>query len=425
MQHVLANRQRKRYGLLTGRYDWRTSQKHGELSTTDPLHIETSRSTIGTLLKSAGYHTAAIGKWHLGYGTEKHDFTKPLTPGPLDIGFDYHFAVPQNHGDASGVYVRDRGVVGLRSDRKIDAGISPYGRQYMGLDAPQRVDQNVMDELTADAIRWLEKQRPENAAGPEESPFFLYFAPVAIHFPYTPSSKTKSTSGTGLYGDWIHELDLSVGRILETLDRLNVTDETLVIFTSDNGGVLMTDGERPEADAYRAGLRCNGSWKGRKHSIYEGGFRVPFIVRWPGHVKAETVSDETISLVDMYATLAAVVDRDVPANTQAAEDSHNVLPAFLGEPSTRPIRQSLILHSPNGNYAIRKGPWKYIEGNPSNGLRRIPRKVELHPQLYNLSEDPGEQHNLLEKNPDVAKSLASLLNDQRERGWTRDDRGNK
>ena len=127
----------------------------------------------------------------------------------------------------------------------------------------------------------------------------------------------------------------------------------------------------------------------------------------------------------MYATLAAVVDRDVPANTQAAEDSHNVLPAFLGEPSTRPIRQSLILHSPNGNYAIRKGPWKYIEGNPSNDLRRIPRKVELHPQLYNLSEDPGEQHNLLEKNPDVAKSLASLLNDQRERGWTRDDRGNE
>ena len=414
-----------RYGLLTGRYDWRTSLKHGVLSTTDPLHIETSRPTIGSLLKSAGYQTAAIGKWHLGYGSTKHNFTKPLTPGPLDIGFDYHFAVPQNHGDASGVYVRNRSVVGLRSDRKIDAGVSPYGRQFMGVDAPQRVDENVMDELTTDAIRWLEKQKPTDTAESEESPFFLYFAPVAIHFPYTPSAKTKSTSGTGLYGDWIHELDLSVGRILETLDRLKVADETLVIFTSDNGGVLMTEGKRPEAEAYRAGLRCNGSWRGRKHSIYEGGFRVPFIVRWPGHVEAETVSDETISLVDMYATLAAVVDQDVPTNAKVVEDSHNVLPAFLGECSTQPIRQSLILHSPNGNYAIRKGRWKYIEGKPSSGLRRISRRPELQPQLYNLSEDPEEQNNLVEKHPDVAQSLASLLNDQRERGWTRYDRGNE
>ena len=134
---------------------------------------------------------------------------------------------------------------------------------------------NVMDELTTDAIGWLEQQT-------DDTPFFLYFAPVAIHFPYTPSDKTKGKSGTGLYGDWIHELDRSVGRILDTLDRMKATDETLVIFTSDNGGVLMTEGDRPEAEAYRAGLRCNGNWRGRKHSIYEGGFRVPFIARWPG-----------------------------------------------------------------------------------------------------------------------------------------------
>jgi arylsulfatase A-like enzyme len=202
-----------RYGLLTGRYDWRTDQKHGVLNTNDPLHIETSRSTIASLLKSAGYRTAAIGKWHLGYGTERHDFTKPLSPGPLDLGFDYHFAVPQNHGDASGVYVRNRAVVGLRSDRRISVGKSPYGPDYMGIDAPQRVDQTVMDELTTDAVEWLGQQR-------QKTPFFLYFAPVAIHFPYTPSEKTKGTSGIGLYGDWIHELDLSVGRILDTLDRM-------------------------------------------------------------------------------------------------------------------------------------------------------------------------------------------------------------
>ena len=207
----------------------------------------------------------------------------------------------------------------------------------MGIDAPQRVDENVMDELTTDAIDWLEQQR-------DDTPFFLYFAPVAIHFPYTPSDKTKGKSGTGLYGDWIHELDLSVGRILDTLDRMEATDDTLVIFTSDNGGVLMTDGERPEAEAYRAGLRCNGKWRGRKHSIYEGGFRVPFIARWPGHVQAATVCDETINLVDMYATIAAVIDQPVPADEEVAEDSFNVLPAMLG---ASPPRATTILDDPS------------------------------------------------------------------------------
>ena len=386
-----------RYGLLTGRYDWRTNQKHGVVNTTDPLHIDTSRSTIASLLKSAGYRTAAIGKWHLGYGTKKADFTKPLTPGPLDIGFDYHFAVPQNHGDASGVYVRNRQVVGLRSDRNVPAGKSPYGRDFMGIDAPQRVDENVMDELTTDAVSWLEKQTAE-------TPFFLYFAPVAIHFPYTPSDKTKGDSGTGLYGDWIHELDLSVGRILDAIDRMKATEETLVIFTSDNGGVLMTEGTRPEAEAYRAGLRCNGHLRGRKHSIYEGGFRVPFLVRWPGHVQPGTVCDETINLVDIYATLAAVIDQPLRPDEDVAEDSFNVLPAMLGTPHEEPLRPSMIVHSPNGNYAIRRGPWKYIEGKPSPTLKRVPRRDELHAQLYNLQDDPGEKHNVINEHPDVVNT---------------------
>ena len=398
-----------RYGLLTGRYDWRTNQKHGVINTTDPLHIDTSRSTIASLLKSAGYRTAAIGKWHLGYGAKKADFTKPLTPGPLDVGFDYHFAVPQNHGDASGVYVRNRKVVGLRSDRNVPAGKSPYGRDYMGIDAPQRVDENVMDELTTDAIKWLEKQN-------SNTPFFLYFAPVAIHFPYTPSDKTKGVSGTGLYGDWIHELDLSVGRILDAIDRMKATEETLVIFTSDNGGVLMTEGQRPEAEAYRAGLRPNSHWRGRKHSIYEGGFRVPFLIRWPRRVQPGTVCDETINLVDIYATLAALIDHTVSRDEDVAEDSFNVLPAIVGEPHEEPLRPSMIVHSPNGNFAIRRGPWKYVEGKPSPTLKRIPRRDEVHAQLYNLRDDPGEQHNVINDHPDVVELLASLLGEQRASG---------
>lgn len=395
-----------RYGLLTGRYDWRTGKQHGVLNTTDPLHIETSRPTIASLLKSVGYRTAAIGKWHLGYGVEKADFTKSLSPGPLDIGFDYHFAVPQNHGDASGIYIRNREVVGLRSDRKISVGKSPYGRDYMGIDAPQRVDENVMDELTTDAIGWLEQQRGD-------TPFFLYFAPVAIHFPYTPSQITKGTSGIGLYGDWIAELDLSVGRILDTLDRMQVSDDTLVIFTSDNGGVLISEGDRPEAEAYRAGLRCNGTLRGRKHSIYDGGFRVPFIARWPEHVPAATTCDETISLVDMYSTIAALIDRPETSDGAVAEDSFNVLPSLLGASSAMPPRPSVILHSPNGNFAIRRGPWKYIEGKPSPTLKRVSRQDELVAQLYNLQDDPGEQDNMLSEHPEIAERLAELLNKQR------------
>ncbi len=398
-----------RYGLLTGRYDWRTNQKHGVVSTTDPLHIDTSRSTIASLLKSVGYRTAAIGKWHLGYGTNKADFTKPLTPGPLDIGFDYHFSVPQNHGDASGVYVRNRDVVGLRSDRRIPAGKSPYGRDYMGIDAPQRVDENVMGELTTEAVEWLDRQ-------PNDTPFFLYFAPVAIHFPYTPSQTTRGKSGTGLYGDWIGELDLSVGRLLDAIDRMNATENTLVIFTSDNGGVLMTEGERPEADAYRAGLLCNGKWRGRKHSIYEGGFRVPLLVRWPGHVEPGTLCDEAVSLVDIYSTLAALIDQPVRSNENVAEDSFNVLPAILGTQYEEPLRSSMIVHSPNGNYAIRSGPWKYIEGIPSPTLKQPPQRDELHSQLYNLQDDPGERNNVIDVHPEVAEQLAELLNNERING---------
>lgn len=401
-----------RYGLLTGRYCWRTSLRHGVLGITSPLHIETSRPTIASLLKSVGYRTAAIGKWHLGYGTGRTDYTKRLDPGPLDVGFDYHFGVPQNHGDATGIYVRDRIAVGLRSNRVEPFGETPYGRQFLGFDAPHRVDEHVMGELTTEAVEWLQKQDPE-------TPFFLYFAPVAIHFPYTPSEATKGASGVGVYGDWIHELDLSVGRVVQALDELGLADDTLLIFTSDNGGVLLTEGDRPEAEAYKAGLHVNGTWRGRKHSIYEGGFRVPFIVRWPGRVPPSTVTAETISLVDVFATVAAVTGQSLPPAEEAAEDSFNVLPALLGEPSSRPLRPSMVLHSVDGNFAIREGPWKYVEGEASPTVRRVSRPQELGRQLYSLRDDPIEQVNQMDAFPKVAERLASLLEAHRSQGHSR------
>ena len=401
-----------RYGLLTGRYCWRTSLRHGVLGITSPLHVETSRLTIASLLKSVGFRTAAIGKWHLGYGTGRTDYTKSLDPGPLDVGFDYHFGVPQNHGDATGIYVRNRKAVGLRSSRVKPFGETPYGRQFLGFDAPHRVDENVMGELTTEAVDWIRKQD----AG---TPFFLYFAPVAIHFPYTPSEDSKGTSGVGVYGDWVHELDLSVGRIIHALDELRLADDTLLIFTSDNGGVLLTEGDRPEAAAYRAGLHVNGEWRGRKHSIYEGGFRVPFIVRWPGKVPPRTASMETISLVDIFATVAAVVGESLPPAEEAAGDSFNVLPAFLGQSSPEPLRPSMIVHSVDGNFAIREERWKYVEGKASPTVRRVSRPDELGPQLYNLLDDSGERENQVGAHPSIAERLAGLLETYRRQGYSR------
>lgn len=403
-----------RYGLLTGRYCWRTSLKSGVLGITSPLHIETSRVTLASLLKGQGYRTAAVGKWHLGYGEGKTDYTAPLRPGPLQIGFDYHFAVPQNHGDSTGVFVENERVLGLRSGKAEPFGKTYYGRPYLGIDAPQRDNDTAMAVLTDRAVDWLGRQGAD-------TPFFLYFAPVAVHEPTTPSAVTKGTSGAGPAGDWIHDLDLSVGRILKTLDDKGLAKNTLVIFTSDNGGLLLTDGDRPEAEAYRAGLRVNGDWRGRKHSIYEGGFRVPFLVRWPGKAPAGTTCGETISLVDMLATVAAIAGAPLPPPSEGAEDSHNVLPAFLGKKLSKPLRSPIITHSAEGNFAIREGVWKYIEGQPAVPMERVPapRREEMKPQLYNLKDDPGERQNVLDRYPERAARLRDLLSSSRAAGHTR------
>ncbi|MCX7047502.1 MAG: arylsulfatase [Candidatus Sumerlaeota bacterium] len=407
-----------RYGLLTGRYCWRTPLKHEVLGVGDPLWIEPTRLTIASLLKKHGYHTAAIGKWHLGYGASKPvNYTAKLRPGPQDVGFDYHFGVPSNHGDVTGVFIDNEMVMGLRSSNLNPSGTCYYGgKPFMGLDAPQRNDEEVMSVLTDKAVKWLEQQD-------SKTPFFLYYTPVTVHEPSTPSAKTKGSSGCGAYGDWIDELDLSVGRILETLDRLKFTDNTLVIFTSDNGGVVIsTGGDRPEAKAYEAGLRACGAWRGRKHSVYEGGFRVPFIARWPGKIQPGAVSSETINLVDMLATISALEGDALPLASAGAEDSYNVLPALLGEKPSRPLHPDMVVHSADGNFAIRQGPWKWIEGiaHPATKPGALKaRAPEFKPQLYNLADDPEEKNNVIEKNPDIAKRLAELLSKYRQQGYSR------
>lgn len=398
-----------RYAVLTGRYCWRTSLKHEVLNVNSPLHIEPTRLTLPSLLSRHGYRTAGVGKWHLGYGTAKPDYADELRPGPLEIGFDHYFGVPSNHGDLTGVYVDDHRVAGLRSANVRPFGANFYGgKPFMGLDAPQRDDKTVMATLTDRAIGWLEQQK---------EPFFLYFAPVAVHEPITPSDQTAGSSKAGPYGDWIHELDLSVGRLLDALDRLKQTQNTLVILTSDNGGENKKTRDGTQLQAQAAGLALNGRWRAGKHSIFEGGFRVPFLARWPGRIPAGSVSSQTINLVDLLATTAAIIGAPLPPAAQGAEDSMDVLPALLGRDA--PVRPHLIVHSADGVFAVRRANWKYIEGRPSKPKPPPARATEFRPQLYDLASDPQEQRDVLRDHPEIARELAALLESARDRGFSR------
>jgi arylsulfatase A len=275
----------------------------------------------------------------------------------------------------------------------------------------------VMDTLTTKAVEWIEQQQTGK-------PFFLYFTPVAVHEPVTPSDKTTGSSKAGPYGDWIHELDLSVGRVLAALDKKGFAKDTLVVFTSDNGGEnKQTRGGGTQIQAQAAGLKINGNFRAGKHSIFQGGFRVPFIVRWPGKAPVGTVCNEPISLVDMVATTAAIVGEKLPKTTVGAEDSYNVLPAFLGEKITKPLHPEMIVHSADGVFGIREWPWKLIEGKPSRpgfGGVIIDKASENKLQLYNVAEDPSETNDILAKHPDIVKRLTKLLEKYRAQGHSRE-----
>jgi arylsulfatase A-like enzyme len=406
-----------RYALVTGRYCWRTSLNHGGVANTlDPLLIEPTRPTIASVLKQHGYATGFVGKWHLGYGTAPRvDYTKELKPGPLELGFDYQFAIPQNHNDITRVFVENHRVFGLRSDK-----LAPAPGK-LGLDAPERDDPKTMGDLTERAVDWLAKQAGRPA------PFFLYYAPVAVHELITPSAETTGTSQAGPYGDFIHDLDRSVGRILAALEQQNALENTLVIFTSDNGGVV-NPGSKTGANkvAMDAGLKINGTLRGGKHDIWEGGFKVPFLVRWPGRVPAGTTSNALIGLVDIFATVAAVVGEPPLDRATTAPDSVNVLAAFVGQPAAQPLRRDLILQSASGVYAIRSGPWKWIDGIPlaPKGKKAPaatgPKADQFRSRLVHLTDDPAETNDVSAAHPEIARRLAETLRLHRAQGFSRD-----
>ena len=415
-----------RYALMTGRYCWRTPLISEVLSTVAPLHIETTRLTVASMLKSQGYNCAAVGKWHLGYGTaEKCDFTKELKPGPLEIGFDYHFGVPSNHGDITGTYVENHWVYGLNKESP-SAPSPPYvtmGQQKgktvktLDLNAPKRIDDEVMATLTDKLVGWIGQQSAEK-------PFFVYFTPVAVHNPITPSKQTAGKSKGGPFCDFISDLDISVGRVLDALDKQGLTENTLVLFSSDNGGVNKPENlTLVQNVAQQAGLKPVGPFRGGKHDVWEGGFRVPYLVRWPGHVPAGSVCDETISIVDTLASIAAITGAALPKVSEGAEDSHDVSKAWLGASFESPIRPDVIVHSAAGNFAIRKGSHKWIEGIPADDVKPAAKKAhadQFKPQLYDLKADIAETQDLSARQPNVAKELEALLNRYRNGGYSRE-----
>lgn len=430
-----------RYGLLTGQYPLRAMGGRGTwgpLSPTSGLIIGTNTMTIGKVFQNKGYATACLGKWHLGFKQGKNDWQVPLRPGPLDVGFDHYFGVPHVNSGSPYVYVEDDTIVGYDPNDPLIYGgqpVSPTPRfpeeasrkspnRFAGALRAHRIydDEKTGTRLAERAVRWITEKK--------DQPFFLYFPTPNIHHPFTPAPRFKGTSDCGLYGDFVHELDWMVGEILKCLDENGLADHTLVLFTSDNGGML----NRAGRDAMRAGHRMNGDLLGFKFGVWEGGHRVPLIARWPGKIKAGTVSSQLIGQVDLLATFLALTGQRTDSVRET--DSINMLPALLDDPE-QPLRTDLLLapRQPR-NLAIRKGKWVYIGARGSGGFTGSKpahhawggpaaaafagsvnsdlqngkiRKDAPPAQLYDLQNDPAQTTNVYRQHPEVVREMQILL----------------
>ena len=398
-------------------------------------------------MKRAGYNTSIIGKWHLGFGEETPNWNGDLKPGPLELGFDYYFGVPVVNSHPPFVYVENHRVVGLVPEDPFVYGqmanteVYPEKRKLDdigGADDAHSLykDREVGTRLTEKSVEWIKANK--------DDPFFLYLATTNIHHPFTPAPRFQGTSECGHYGDFVHELDWIVGEVMDTLEEEGLTDNTLVIFTSDNGGMFNVGGQ----DAWKAGHRLNGDLLGFKFGAWEGGHRVPFITRWPGNIPAGSVSDQLISNVDLLATLAALVEQ--PLNEQEGPDSFNILPALTGSPKKQ-IRDHLVLSpSKKENLTIRKGKWVYIDAQGSGGFRGKMEtdyerggpgahlltkqvnsdiengryKTDAPPaQLYNLDTDLSQTTNLYNTHPEIVRELKTLLEECKRAKRTAPERG--
>ena len=426
-----------RYSLLTGEYAWR--KKGTNILPGDArLIIKPGRTTLPSMLRQAGYVTGAVGKWHLGLGAGNLDWNTEIKPGPQEIGFDYSFLIPATGDRVPCVFVENRRVVGLDPADPIQVsygapvGTDPTGKEHpellkvhpshghdqtivngisrigfmSGGNAARWVDEEIADVLTGKAVSFLEQHRDRQ--------FFLYFATHDIHVPRVPHPRFAGRSGLGPRGDVILQFDWCVGEVLQAIDRWKLAENTLIVVTSDNGPVV-DDGYRDQAVEKLSRHKPTGPLRGGKYSAFDAGTRVPFIVRWPGHVKTG-VSRALIAQIDFLSSFAALTGMQLAAGD--APDSLNVLPALLG--ASKVGRDHFVEQA--GALSLIQGEWKYIEPNKGARIERntnIELSNDLQPQLYNLAEDIGEKRNLAARHPKKVEEMADLLKKIREQGRTR------
>lgn len=400
-----------RYGLLTGRYCWRSPLKRGVLNGYGRPLIEDSRPTIASLLGAAGYRTSIVGKWHLGLGFkgegEDIDFAAPLSAGPHTVGFQNSFVIPASLDFPPYVYFRDGQATTAELREQAAQPFPGFLRR-----GPRAADfdmQQCLDRLTEEAVGQIRA----GAAGGR--PFFVYFPLTAPHKPVLPATRYEGATELGPYGDFVTQVDGVVQSVLSALDELEISENTLLIVTSDNGSFMYRyDDNRPDHvdDAAVQGYRpehhrSNGPLRGTKADVWEAGHRVPFFVRWPGTAPSGKRCEATIGLVDVLATLSDVANTELPQG--AGPDSHSFA-RLITQPQATHDRPPLIMHSGAGMFAIRQGPWKLVAGTGSGG-REAPRGEPFQRpyMLFNLRRDIDESENVIDQYPDVAGMLESSL----------------
>ena len=403
-----------RYGLMTGRYPFRTDV------TRWPRHplIEAGQVTIASLMRDAGYRTAMVGKWHLGF--EEQGYDRPLPGGPVDVGFDSFFGIRASTDIPPYFYIDgDQAIAPPTETIEANAseGWSPIQGAFWraGGISPDLELKNVLPRFTDEAIEVIEDH---HMAGTNQ-PLMLYLAYPAPHTPWLPSPTFAGKSQVGMYGDFATMVDANIGRVLAAIDEADMRDETLVIFTSDNGPVWY------EEDVQRFGHDSSGGLRGMKGDAWECGHRMPFIARWPEQVKPNSVSRQTICFTDLLATFAELTEQTLSAG--AGPDSFSFLPVLQGrQPAHQPVRDALLIRASSGLMTVRSGPWKLITGLGSGGFSQ-PKKVQPRQgdpagQLYNLDDDQGEAHNLYASHSEMVDQLLEKLNAIRDAGRHRSSR---
>ncbi|MDO7172418.1 sulfatase family protein [Mariniflexile sp. AS56] len=401
-----------RYGIITGSYAWRSPLKKGVLNGCKPALIEESRPTVASYLKSNGYTTACIGKWHIGLdmqpkdgdkvviakdGVSNVDFSKPIKD-PSDLGFDYSYILPASLDIPPYVYIENGKTVELPTEftKGKNAGRGVMWRP--GEKAPNFVFEQVLDHFTKESVAFIHDQQEV------ASPFFLYFPLTAPHKPWLPVGESIGKSEAGLYGDYVTMVDDAVGAVVTALEKSGQLKNTLIIVTSDNGA------NWTERDQELYPHRANYIFKGRKADIYEGGHRVPYIAQWPGVIPAGLQSNQLMCTTDLFATLSGILNQSTIEN--GAEDSYNMWPAYIANIKT-PIREAVVHHSLYGMFSIRKGKWKFTPELGSGGFTK-PKNIEPKPNeapgtLYDMINDPTEKNNLYNEHPEIVEELNNLL----------------